>query len=49
MVAVEDWISAVTPRPRRKARTGPPVSFSMAIFSVPEEPCFRLSPMRRIP
>ena len=49
MVAVEDWISAVTARPRKKARTGPPVSFSIATFSVPEELSFRLSPIRRMP
>ena len=49
MVAVLDWISAVTARPRMKARTGLPVSFSMASFSVPEELSFRLSPMRRMP
>ena len=49
MVAVEDWMSAVTRMPRPSALSGLSVSFSMTFFSVPEEPSFRESPMRRMP
>ena len=49
MVAVEDWISAVTAMPSTKAVRGLSVTFSMTFFSVPEEFSFRESPIRRIP
>ena len=49
MVAVEDWISAVTRRPMKKAVTGLFVTLSIAVFRVPEEFSFRESPIRRIP
>ena len=49
IVAVEDWISAVTKMPRRKALKELFVTFSMAILSVPEEFSFRESPIRRMP
>ena len=49
MVAVEDWISAVTAIPRINAFTGLSVTFSMTCFSVPEEFSFRESPIRRMP
>ena len=49
IVAVEDWMSAVTRIPRPRAFKGFPVSFSMTFFSVPEEPSFRESPIRRMP
>ena len=49
IVAVEDWIRAVTPRPSRKALTGLFVTFSITIFSVPEEPSLRPLPISRMP
>ena len=49
MVAVELWMMAVALRPRKKAPTGLVVSFSMADFSAPEEPCSRPRDMSRIP
>ena len=49
MVAVEDWISAVTSSPRMKALIELLVTCSMAAFRAPEEFSFRESPIRRIP
>ena len=49
IVAVDDWISAVTIRPSRKALTGLLVTCSMAFLSVPEEFSFSASPIRRMP
>ena len=49
MVAVEDWISAVTSTPRRKALTGLLVTLPITTLSVPEEFSFSASPMRRMP
>ena len=49
IVAVDDWMSAVTKMPRRKALTGLFVTFSMASLSAPEEFSFRESPIRRMP
>ena len=49
IVAVEDWIMAVTARPSRKALTGLLVTLSIAFFKVPEELSFRPSPIRRMP
>ena len=49
MVAVELWMRAVTSTPRIKAFRGLSVTFPMAAFRVPEEFCFRASPMRRMP
>ena len=49
MVAFEDWITAVTPRPKRNAFKGVPVMRSMAFFRGPEELAFKPSPIMRIP
>ena len=49
MVAVEDWIRAVTAMPRIKAFSALSVTFSMTSFSVPEEFSFRESPISRMP
>ena len=49
MVAVELWITAVTTRPIRKPTTGLLVTFSIAVLKAPDEPCFRPSPIRRMP
>ena len=49
IVAVDDWISAVTKMPRRNALKELFVTFSMALLSVPEEFSFRESPIRRMP
>ena len=49
IVAVDDWIRAVTSRPSMNAFTGLLVTCSIAIFSVPEEFSFRESPMSRMP
>ena len=49
IVAVEDWMRAVTKRPRMKASNGLFVTRSIALFKAPEEFSFRESPMRRMP
>ena len=49
MVAVEDWISAVTAIPSRNAFSALSVTRSITRFSVPEEFSFRESPIRRMP
>ena len=49
IVAVDDWITAVNPNPRRNAFHTVPVSLSRTSFSAPEEDSFRLSPIRRMP
>ena len=49
MVAVDDWISAVTPSPRKKAFRGLLVTLSITRFRAPEEPSLRPSPIRRMP
>ena len=49
MVAVDDWISAVTAIPSTKALSALSVTFSMTLFSVSEEFSFRESPIRRMP
>ena len=49
MVAVDDWMTAVTITPRKKALTGLFVTFSITTFNVPEDPSFRLFPMSFIP
>ena len=49
MVAVEDWMSAVTSTPSTNAFSGLFVTLLMAFFSVPEEFSFRESPIRRMP
>ena len=49
MVAVEDWMRAVTARPSRNAVNGLLVTCSIAAFRALEELSFRPSPMRRIP
>ena len=49
MVAVEDWMMAVTARPSRKALTGLLVTLSITRLRVPEELSFRPSPMIRMP
>ena len=49
IVAVDDWMMAVTSTPRRKALNGLFVTCSMATFRVPEELSFKLSPIRRMP
>jgi hypothetical protein len=48
-VAVDDWITAVNPKPRRNAFHTVPVSLSRTSFSAPEEDSFRVSPIRRMP
>ena len=49
IVAVDDWISAVTAIPSRNAFSALSVTFSMMILNVPEEFSFSESPIRRIP
>ena len=49
IMAVEDWMSAVTQMPSRKALKGVFVTFSMARRSAPEEFSFSESPIRRMP
>ncbi len=49
MVAVELWMTAVTPRPSRKPTSGLFVTFSIATLSASDEPFFKPSPMSCIP
>ena len=49
IVAVDDWMIAVTPRPKRKALIGLFVTDSIAFLSAPEELSLRPSPIRRMP
>ena len=49
MVAVEDWISAVTSTPKRNALKALSVTLPMTFFRVPEEFSFRESPISRMP
>ena len=49
MVAVEDWISAVTAIPSRNALKALSVTFSMMLLKVFEEFSFSESPIRRMP
>ena len=49
IVAVEDWISAVTAIPSRKAFSALSVTFSITILNVPDEFSFSESPIRRMP
>ena len=49
IVAVDDWMTAVTITPKKKALTGLFVTFSITTFNVPEDPSFRLLPMSFIP
>ena len=49
MVAVEDWMMAVTRTPSRNALKGLLVTCSMTTFRVPEELSFRPSPIMRMP
>ena len=49
MVAVELWMTAVTPRPSKNPTSGLFVTFSIALLNASEEPLFSPSPIRRIP
>ena len=49
MVAVDDWMMAVTRTPSRNALKGLFVTCSMAIFRVPDELSFSPSPIMRMP
>ena len=49
IVALDDWIRAVTKRPSRNAFHGLLVAFSMILFRVPDDPSFKPSPIRLMP
>ncbi len=49
VVAEDDWMIAVTPRPSRTAMKRFDVSFSKIFSSLPPESCLRPSPMTSIP
>ena len=49
IVAVELWMTAVTPRPSRKPTRGLFVTFSIALLNASEEPRLSPSPIRRMP